>query len=97
MGSAGPFVVEANAAIRGLLEGCGPEHASEYTSTVLFKEPPMIPVFQVWRDEGEYIGVCDALNITVQESTWRALVEAIDEALDLTLRTLLEDGDLDRS
>lgn len=57
----------------------------------------MIPVFQVWRDEGEYIGVCDALNITVQESTWRALVEAIDEALDLTLRTLLEDGDLDRS
>ena len=45
---------------------------------------------------GFWVGVCDALNITVQSGTWQELMEDIGTAIDMLLADLVETGNFER-
>lgn len=51
--------------------------------------------WNAYRDANDqWIGVCEALALTVQGDTWEELCESISETLDLLMVTLLKSGEL---
>ena len=46
--------------------------------------------------EGNYIGVCDPLRITLQADTFAELTEEINISLDALLKDLLSEGELEK-
>ena len=47
-------------------------------------------------DGGLYVGVCEALNLTMQGDTWADLMQSIGETLDLLFKDLCETGELNQ-
>ena len=53
-----------------------------------------------WRTEmsrktGVWVGICDALRLTVQADDWAELCEMMNESMDLLFRDLLETGEIE--
>lgn len=44
---------------------------------------------------GAWVGICDALGLTVEGETWGKMTEAGNEAIELLLSDLMETGDMD--
>jgi predicted RNase H-like HicB family nuclease len=45
---------------------------------------------------GHWVGVCDALKLTVQADTWAELMEDIGHTLDMMLKDLLRSNELEK-
>ena len=53
--------------------------------------------YKVWQAQsGVWIGVCDALQVTVQADTWAELMEAIIDGLEMIFQDLLNSGELEQ-
>ena len=52
--------------------------------------------FRARSSEGNWIGICDPLKLTVQAKTWSDLMEDIGSTLDAILRDLLGSNELDQ-
>ena len=46
-------------------------------------------------DADHWVGICDALNLTVESETWAELMEDVALTLDATFRDLLAGNELD--
>jgi len=45
---------------------------------------------------GNWVGVCEPLNLTVQSETWAELMEDIGDTLDALLQDMLSTNELDK-
>lgn len=47
-------------------------------------------------DSGRWVGVCDALELTVQSDTWVEMMEVINEGLEMIFQDLIETDEFDQ-
>ena len=53
--------------------------------------------WKVWQtDSGEWVGVCDALGVTLQSETWAEMMEDISDGLELIFKDLIEENEFER-
>jgi len=66
------------------------------TQTMTIQIDAKIPWARKQLNSGAWIGVCDALGLTIEASNEAELVSMIEESMSLLFQDIFADGELDR-